>query len=178
MHPLFANADPNVVPPTQMNPMNPMVPGMPDQSTMYGQQQQYQAPPPTMMNPTNNYYQPQQTSMHDPNVINNNAINYQNFATNIPGAQSLNNQMTYPIESVQPPVKEAPVVHEKPPLPEEFIHFQTVFEELKSRCVSAANNPVKLFTKIICRSSKKILIHSIANKTQIRRRFKAIGITL
>lgn len=141
MHPLFANADPNAVPPLQSNPM---VPGMPDQSMMYGQQQQQ--PPPTMMNPTNNYYQPQ-SSVHDPNVINNNAINYQNFATNIPGAQSLNNQMTYPIESVQPPVKEAPIVHEKPPLPEEFIHFQTVFEELKNRCVSAANNPVIFFLK-------------------------------
>lgn len=138
MHPLFANADPNVVPPSQTNSM---VPGMPDQAMMYGQQQQ---PPPTMMNPTNNYYQPQPTIL-DSNVINNNAINYQNFATNIPGAQSLNNQMTYPIESVQPPVKEAPIVHEKPPLPEEFIHFQTVFEELKNRCVSAANNPVNIY---------------------------------
>lgn len=139
MHPLFANADPNAIPPQN----NMMPPGMPDQqSMMYGQPQQQQQPIPTMMNPTNNYYQPQQPSMHDPNVINNNAINYQNFATNIPGAQGLNNQMTYPIESVQPPIKEAPIVHEKPPLPEEFIHFQTVFEELKNRCVSAANNPV------------------------------------
>jgi protein transport protein SEC31 len=144
MHPLFATGDPNVVPPTQSNSMLP--PGMSDQSMMYGQPQQQQQQMPTMMNPTNNYYQPTMPSVHE-NVINNNAINYQNFATNIPGAQSLNNQMTYPIESVQPPIKEAPIVHEKPPLPEEFIHFQTVFEELKNRCVSAANNPVRFYFK-------------------------------
>lgn len=137
MHPLFANADPNVVPPQN----NQTIPGMPDQSMMYGQPNQ---PPPTMMNPTNNYYQPQQQQQQDANVINNNAINYSNFATNIPGAQSLNNLMTYPVaEPVQKVIKEAPIVHEKPPLPEEFIHFQTVFEELKNRCISSANNPVR-----------------------------------
>lgn len=142
MHPLFANSDPNVVPPQT----NPMVPSLPDQSMMYGQQQQQHQLPPTMMNPTNNYYQQQPSQpVYDPNVNNNNAINYQNFATNIPGAQGLNNQMTYPIETVHP-VKEIPIVHEKPPLPEEFIHFETVFEEIKNRCISAANNPVRYYS--------------------------------
>lgn len=139
LHPLFANADPNVVPQN-----NQMMPGIPDQSMMYGQQQQNQLPP-TMMNPsTNTYYQPQ--PVHDPNAINNNQINYSNFTTNLPGTQGINNQMTYPVaEPVQLP-KEIPIVHEKPPLPEEFIHFQTVFEEIKSRCNSAANNPVKIYS--------------------------------
>lgn len=135
MHPLFANAEP-----TQVPPQNNM--GMTDPTMnqgMYGQPQQ-----PTMN--TGNYYQPpqqQQQQQHDHNVINNNQINYSNFSQ-FPGAQTGAAPMTYPIAEPVQPAKEVP--REKPPLPEEFIHFQTVFEELKNQCITRANNPVRNFT--------------------------------
>lgn len=139
MHPLFANADPNQVPPqnTMMNP------GMPDYMNMNQNQGMYGQPP--SMNTSTQYYpQQQQQQQHqqtyDPNVINNNQINYSNFS-NIQGAQQAE-QMTYPIAEPVQPAKEVP--RAKPPLPEEFIHFQTVFEELKSHCINKANNPVNL----------------------------------
>ena len=129
MHPIFANADTNQVPP-QNAMMNPAMtdPMMNMNQGMYGQQ-----PPSTQ------YYQPQQQA-HDTNVLNNNQINYSNFS-NFPGAQQAE-PITYPIAEPVPHVKEAPPPRVKLPLPEEFIHFQTVFEELKNHCIHNANNPV------------------------------------
>lgn len=37
----------------------------------------------------------------------------------------------------------------KPPIPEEHIHMQTVFDELRMQCGRAANNPVMLIKSII-----------------------------
>lgn len=129
MHPLFANADPNQVPPQNPSAMNM------NQGMMYGQP------------PTNQYYQPQQPiqnlqqqqPIHDANVINNNQTNYSNFSNTFPGATQ-GEPVTYPIAEPVQPIKEVP--RAKPPLPEEFIHFQTVFEELKNHCIIKANNPV------------------------------------
>jgi hypothetical protein len=137
MHPLFANAEPTQVPP--QNNMGMTDPMMNMNQGMYGQQ--HQQPP---MNTGNSYYQPQQA--HDPNIINNNQINYSNFSQ-FPGAQSGSAPMTYPIAEPVLPVKEVP--REKPPLPEEFIHFQTVFEELKNQCITRANNPVSNFNNFM-----------------------------
>lgn len=39
-------------------------------------------------------------------------------------------------------VPEKPQPIQKPPIPEEHIHMQTVFDELKYQCSCAANNPV------------------------------------
>lgn len=47
-------------------------------------------------------------------------------------------------QQVQP---EVPQVVQKPPIPEEHIHMQTVFDELKSKCAITANNPV---SDLIC----------------------------
>lgn len=38
---------------------------------------------------------------------------------------------------------------QKPPLPEEYVYMQTVFNELRQQCVNAATNPVSL-TMTIC----------------------------
>lgn len=136
MHPLFANADTNQVPP-QNAMMNPAMtdPMMNMNQGMYGQ------PPSTQ------YYHPQQQQQQQPaydtNVINNNnnnQINYSNFS-NFPGAQQAE-PITYPIGEPVQHVKEVPPPRVKLPLPEEFIHFQTVFEELKNHCINNANNPV------------------------------------
>lgn len=40
---------------------------------------------------------------------------------------------------------EKPQTIQKPPIPEEHIHMQTVFDELKYQCSCAANNPVSFF---------------------------------
>lgn len=47
----------------------------------------------------------------------------------------------------QPPQQQAPAdpPKQKPPVPEEHMYLQTVFDELKNQCTCAANNPV-----IIC----------------------------
>lgn len=37
---------------------------------------------------------------------------------------------------------ETPQPIQKPPIPEEHVHMQTVFDELKQKCSYAANNPV------------------------------------
>lgn len=50
-----------------------------------------------------------------------------------------------PQQAAQPPAPLAKIAEPprpKPPLPEEHMYLQTVFEELRSRCTCAANNPV------------------------------------
>jgi protein transport protein SEC31 len=125
MHPLFTNVEPTQVPP--QNTMDPMM----NQRT-YGQPQ---------MNAGNqSYYQPQPAQ--DTNIVSNNHINYSNFSQ-FPVAQSGSTSTNYSIAEPVQPAKEIP--REKPPLPEEFIHFQTVFDELKNQCIARANNPVRHF---------------------------------
>lgn len=47
-----------------------------------------------------------------------------------------------------PPVPEVPKA--KAPIPEEYVYMQTVFNELKTQCASAATNPVRItHSKII-----------------------------
>ncbi|XP_053680316.1 protein transport protein Sec31A [Anopheles nili] len=130
--------------------------GYPDPNSNYMQgtgQPGYVAPQPTVYNPAMGGQQlPPQT----------NTINYQNFQSTIsyqppagaavPGhmgapqqggmyyqGQTPGQQMDGPQQPVQSAAAEPPKT--KPPLPEQFVFMQTVFEELKKQCVAAAGNP-------------------------------------
>lgn len=114
---------------------------------MYQQQQNNFAPqpfgsPPTMMSsqPANNFYQPQQPQAAAAQPA---GINYNNFQTTF--AVQTSQQQQQPLQTTSPPPQaQTAVAKPKIPLPEEFIYMQTVFEELKSQCTSAASNPVSL----------------------------------
>lgn len=58
-----------------------------------------------------------------------------------PTQQPVFNQ-TAPVAQLpqQPPTPEPP--KQKPPLPEEYVYWQTVFTELRVQCINQANNPV------------------------------------
>lgn len=74
------------------------------------------------MQPQTNFSQPQQ-------------MNFRQQA--IPDAYAAQAQ------EAQMPVKQE-VPKEKPPLPEEYIYMQTVLEELKTQCINAATDPVRV----------------------------------
>ncbi|XP_058457782.1 protein transport protein Sec31A isoform X2 [Malaya genurostris] len=82
------------------------------------------------------------------------AINYQGFQQNLPFQQQQqqpSNQIQQPVNNninanlMQQPLSATPTVPElpkqKPPIPEEYIYLQKVFEELKKQCIAAAGNP-------------------------------------
>lgn len=104
------------------------------QQQSYGGQQfapmPSQAPPPVQAAPTG-FYQPQQQPQQA-------QVNYQNFQ-NFSGQQQPQQTMSPPPAVQEPPKK-------KLPLPEEFIYMQTVLEELKTQCITAAGNPVSCAT--------------------------------
>ncbi|XP_065074343.1 protein transport protein Sec31A [Ochlerotatus camptorhynchus] len=110
---------------------------------------------PAIFNPAMAGSQPQQQT---------GVVNYQNFQQNLPyQQQQQQQQQQQPLQQQQQqqqqpganfnanyrqqptPQPAAPVVPEppkqKPPLPEEYIYLQTVFEELKKNCIDAAGNP-------------------------------------
>ncbi|XP_058828807.1 protein transport protein Sec31A isoform X2 [Topomyia yanbarensis] len=81
---------------------------------------------------------------------NSGAVNYQNFQQNLPyqqqpfqqqAPQSTNTNVNF----MQKPASDVPTIPEppkqKPPIPEEYVYLQTVFEELKKQCIAAAGNP-------------------------------------
>uniref|UniRef100_A0A182MXT3 Protein transport protein Sec31A n=1 Tax=Anopheles dirus TaxID=7168 RepID=A0A182MXT3_9DIPT len=129
--------------------------GYPDPNSNYmqntgvqQQQQSYMAPQqPTMYNPTMGAAQSPQS----------NTINYQNFQQTLPSYQPTGTNpgqggMYYPGQQqkqpmdggmqpppAQPAAPEPP--KQKPPLPEQYVFMQTVFEELKKQCVASAGNP-------------------------------------
>lgn len=115
---------------------------------MYHQQQNNFAPqpfgsPPAMMSslPANNFYQPQQGQSAE--AAQPAGINYNNFQTTF--ALQSSQQQQQPMQTTSPPPQaQTAVAKPKIPLPEEFIYMQTVFEELKAQCTSAASNPVSL----------------------------------
>ncbi|XP_062716426.1 protein transport protein Sec31A isoform X4 [Aedes albopictus] len=101
---------------------------------------------PTIFNPAMAGTQPHQQTTTG-------ALNYQNFQQNLPYQQQQQQQQqqqpganfnanfqqrTIP-QPAPPTVPEPP--KQKPPLPEEYIYLQTVFEELKKSCIAAAANP-------------------------------------
>uniref|UniRef100_A0A182PKW7 Protein transport protein Sec31A n=1 Tax=Anopheles epiroticus TaxID=199890 RepID=A0A182PKW7_9DIPT len=137
--------------------------GYPDPNSNYMQGttgQPYMAPqqqPNSMYNPTMGGQQPGAAPPQS------NTINYQNFQQTLPsayqapaGAGTVPGQQTggmyYPgaqpmdggalqpqQQPVQPAAPEPP--KQKPPLPEQYVFMQTVFEELKKQCVASAGNP-------------------------------------
>lgn len=55
---------------------------------------------------------------------------------------------THQQQQHQQPVRSNPTpepVKQKPPLPEEYMYLQTVFNELRNQCINTATNPVCLF---------------------------------
>ncbi|KRT79704.1 WD40 domain-containing protein, partial [Oryctes borbonicus] len=104
-------------------------PGIPNQAPIYGQQlpqNNFQVYQPTM---------PPPSDMYNPLAYNTQTINSNAFATN-----AINNSNTNHQQNVVGQV-EKPQPIQKPPIPEEHLHMQTVFEEVRSRCSGAANNP-------------------------------------
>ncbi|XP_055317143.1 protein transport protein Sec31A isoform X2 [Sitodiplosis mosellana] len=60
----------------------------------------------------------------------------QTFQTQLPNAQPL--QFS---QSAQQPFANSEPIKQKPPLPEEYIYMQTVFNELRTQCCNVTNNP-------------------------------------
>ncbi|XP_049291125.1 protein transport protein Sec31A isoform X2 [Anopheles funestus] len=131
--------------------------GYPDPNSNYMQgntgQQSYMAPQPTMYNPTMSG----PTSNAAGLPPQSNTINYQNFQQTLPstyqqtgpvpgqggmfypGQQAVGQPMDGAQPAMQPAAPEPP--KQKPPLPEQYVFMQTVFEELKKQCVASAGNP-------------------------------------
>ncbi|KAK9727541.1 hypothetical protein QE152_g19107 [Popillia japonica] len=124
-HPIYGAAP---VPITTPNSMYGNPGGIPNQPAMYGQ--------PLNQNNFGNYQptMPPPGDMYNPAAFNTQAINPNAFATNAVNS-NLNHQ-----QNVMGTV-ERPQPIQKAPIPEEHIHMQTVFDELRSRCSGAANNP-------------------------------------
>lgn len=121
-------------PPTMMNPMQPTN-GFHDQNVGYGQgnvigggQQIPQTYQPFVPQPTQ--------AMPAAAPIPAAAVNQQPFMHNAFQPQPVATQNQPTISRTPEPPKQ------KAPLPEEFIYLQTVLEELRTQCISAANNPV------------------------------------
>ncbi|XP_052903590.1 protein transport protein Sec31A isoform X1 [Anopheles moucheti] len=133
--------------------------GYPDPNSNYMQgntgQQGYMAPQPTMYNPTMGGGPAPNAAGLPPQS---NTINYQNFQQTLPtayqptgptpqgqggmyypGQQTVGQPMDGAQPAMQPAVPEPP--KQKPPLPEQYVFMQTVFEELKKQCVASAGNP-------------------------------------
>lgn len=66
----------------------------------------------------------------------------QTFQTQLPNAQQQQQQFTQPAQQPQAVAPEP--VKQKPPLPEEYIYMQTVFNELRTQCCNATSNPVSI----------------------------------
>lgn len=85
------------------------------------------------MDAARGYFQPPQSG---------NTVNYQNFNSFVSGSQQ--QFVPYAEDAIHPPPVEEETQKQKPPLPEEFIYLQTVFDELKTQCSIKATNPVSL----------------------------------
>lgn len=71
----------------------------------------------------------------------------QTYQTQLPNAQQPPQQFAQPPVQQQHQTVAAPEpVKQKPPLPEEYIYMQTVFNELRTQCSNATANPVSLNT--------------------------------
>lgn len=96
-------------------------------------------------------FNPAMASTQPPQQTTTGALNYQNFQQNLPyqqQQQQLQQQQpgaNFNANFRQQPTPQPPAAPEppkqKPPLPEEYIYLQTVFEELKKSCIAAAANP-------------------------------------
>lgn len=150
MHPLFGTAEQQQFSPVEQQSY---------QQHNYGGQQfapvQTQAPPPMNQSAPTGFYQPQQQQQQVPQQV-----NYQNFQ-NFTGQPQQQPQQTL---SPPPPVQEPP--KQKLPLPEEFIYMQTVLDELKTQCTTAAGNPVSFKKLLGMRTLNLLNFSKTANKTK------------
>ncbi|KAI4456983.1 sec31-related protein [Holotrichia oblita] len=123
-HPIYGTAPVSNTPNNMYG--NPGI--IPNQPSMYGQ--------PLTQNNFNNYQptMPPPGDMYNPAAFNTQAINPNAFATN-----AVNTNMNHQQNVMGTVEKPQPIP--KAPIPEEHIHMQTVFDELRSRCSGAANNP-------------------------------------
>lgn len=106
-----------------------------------------QRPPPTMINPAQSpvmspdYNNPSQQNNNQQPIPN--RMNFQTSAIQQqPQQWNLNQNADAYNKQTQPMVKQQEIPKEKPPLPEEFIYMQTVFEELKNQCSGLQTDPV------------------------------------
>lgn len=163
MHPLFGTAEQQQFSPVEQQSY---------QQHNYGGQQfapvQTQAPPPTSQSAPTGFYQPQQQQQQQVPQ----QVNYQNFQ-NFSGQPQQQPQQTL---SPPPPVQEPP--KQKQPLPEEFIYMQTVLDELKTQCTTAAGNPVSFKKLLMLRTLNYWNFFKTANKTKTWRRIEALGVAL
>lgn len=120
-----------------------------------------QAPPPPMssnsgiLNPapqntgfqTGGYLNPVASHNNNPPTQFSQQMNFQTSAIATPQQQQQWNtpNMSYQTEQPAPLQRQPEPPKEKPPLPEEYIYLQTVFEELKSQCLNSASDPVSCF---------------------------------
>lgn len=112
----------------------------PDVANNNGYTDPYAAPPQQQQFPPPYQSQPTQMFQPPPTMQTNNfaqSFNPGNFNQNpIAGVpQQMNNAPQAPVE-----VRKAPEPVQKPPIPEEHIHMQTVFDELKNQCFNSTNN--------------------------------------
>lgn len=65
----------------------------------------------------------------------------QSFQTQLPNVQQQQQQQQFMPQAQHQTVASEPI-KQKPPLPEEYMYMQTVFNELRTQCSNATSNPV------------------------------------
>ena len=111
--------------------------GYPDPNAGYGYDQQM-APPPTMMNPAAPIPMSlQPTGQMYPGMPPQGSDQVQMNYTTFHNQSTPMHQQQQP----KPPTPQPEPPKQKAPLPEEYVYLQTVFEELKQHCITAAGNP-------------------------------------
>lgn len=118
------------------------------------------APPPI----SNNNFQ----ANFNPSQFNQNAIGNVTASTTMPLNPASATMPREVAKEVLPSV-------EKLPIPEEHIHMQTVFDELRNQCSCAAGNPVLLRYSIYILFVILTCLFFSANETKIRGCWKKVG---
>ncbi|XP_022916302.2 protein transport protein Sec31A isoform X1 [Onthophagus taurus] len=96
----------------------------------FNQQPQIQEPPPS------NIFQPMMPPQQQQHQ---GGFNPSNFNTQAVTASPLGGQRVLTTQQIEKPSQ--PMMIQKPPIPEEHIHMQTVFDELRNKCSITSNNP-------------------------------------
>ncbi|RZF36991.1 hypothetical protein LSTR_LSTR004679 [Laodelphax striatellus] len=129
-HPLFGAAPPEPMNPYQQSPMGMMNGNYNDQKSA--------PPPPSQFAPTQQQQQqqflPQQQQQ----------LGYGGGIVAPPSGPYVHQATAAPVAANQPPAPVAKIAEPpkpKPPIPDEHRQLQTVFEDLRSQCTNAANNP-------------------------------------
>lgn len=134
-HPIYGSAPISTAPTSGMYGN----PGIPTQTPIYGQPQAQTAFPtfqPPSMQPT--------AELYNPTAFNTQAVAPSAYP---PSTNMLQNHQQNVIGHVEKP---QPI--QKPPIPEEHVHMQTVFDELRIRCSNSAGNPVRIRNRMILKN--------------------------